>query len=827
MKNGDLSRKSVTAGIGRLISCHPGKIVVLFLAITVLMALPLKNINTSTRISDYLPGCEYLDTDNKLRERFNASKSVVSVLKADSGNIMTRQGLIVLREIEQAILASEEVSEYLISYDRAVETMVGVLERAIVKKSRGRYTLDNLPEKYMKNAISKVLALESSSSLVSKGQSDQKDSAVIAVHFNHNKIERDNEDAELALLKVMQNKVPDGYSLTALAAKNYHLEQDAKEGIRTTLPISLTLLLLVLMITLRNLIDFFASVVGLAVTMIISFGAFCLLGLRFSQMTFFAPIVIMVLAIDYAIHLLLRRREYRRQGLEVSQAMSQGIKFTGVSVLFSALTTMFGFGSNALSKIPAVASFGLFLALGIGVSFLVMTLMTFFVPSRRLFCSYLMALLAGESGRGQSSSRLIANKSGSERDNREPSSHGWVKFVLYPLFLGIVGAALVLSGKGLLLARHIKRDMSAEQIYAKDSPVLQTLHALQEKFPSIGLHRAYVLIEADICEPEVLAAVDESIANMADDEHVAKIGEAAKVRSIIPYLKEIVKPDKKRRPRGRRVRIKVRDANGDRLPDTKEDLAKVLDELYTNGIDKLVSAGQVKSLLSRNGANRVYDMILLIVDTRSTQGTGAGELLAEFRDSFEPLRAIDGVRISYAGFIFERHAIITEMTSGMIKSTFVSILLCTVIVILLFRSLRFGLIAAIPIILIAGWILGIMYVLGFTLNVITATVTAMSIGVGIDYSIHLVERYRQERETGKAIGKAMSKCIRTTGPSLLGAGITTFSGFFVMSYSQINMIRSFGILASLVIVLALVGSLIVLPVMLMSSEKAAEWLKRK
>ena len=824
MKNGDLSRKSVTAGIGRLISCHPGKIVVLFLAITVLMALPLKNINTSTRISDYLPGCEYLDTDNKLRERFNASKSVVSILKADSGNIMTRQGLIVLREIEQAILASEEVSEYLISYDRAVETMGGVLERAIVKKSRRRYTLDNLPEKYMKGAITKVLALESSSSLVSKGQSDQRDSAVIVVHFNHNKIERDNEDAELALLKVMQDKVPDGYSLTALAAKNYHLEQDAKEGIRTTLPISLTLLLLVLMITLRNLIDFVASVVGLAVTMIISFGAFCLLGLRFSQMTFFAPIVIMVLAIDYAIHLLLRCREYRRKGLEVSQAMSQGIKFTGVSVLFSALTTMFGFGSNALSKIPAVASFGLFLALGIGVSFLVMT---FFVPSLRLFCSYLAALLAGKRSRGQSSSISIANKSGLEADNREPPSHGWVKFVLYPLFLGIMGVALVLSGKGLLLARHIKRDMSAEQIYAKNSPVLQTLRTLNEKFPGIGLHRAYVLIEAEICEPEVLAAVDKSIANMADDEHVAKIGEAAKVRSIIPYLKEIVKPDKKRRPRGRRVRIKVRDANGDRLPDTKEGLAKVLDELYTNGIDKLVSAGSVKSLLSRNGANRAYDMMLLIVDTRGTQGSGAGQLLTELRNSLEPLRAIDGVRVSYAGFVFERHAMITEMTSGMIKSTFVSILLCTVIVILLFRSLRLGLIAAIPIILIAGWILGIMYVLGFTLNVITATVTAMSVGVGIDYSIHLVERYRQERETGKAIGKAMSKCIRTTGPSLLGAGITTFSGFFVMSYSQINMIRSFGILASLVIVLALVGSLIALPVMLMSSEKAAEWLKRK
>lgn len=825
MTNGDQSRKSVTAGIGKLISRHPGKIVVLFLAITVLMALPLKDIDTSTKMSDYLPDCEYLDTDAKLREHFNASKSVVGVLRADSGNIMTRQGLIALREIERAILASEEVSKYLISYNRAVYTVGGILDRAVVEKSQKKYTLDDLPEKYMKGAIPKILAVESAASLVSTGQGEQRDSAAIVVHFNYNKIERDNEDAELALLKVMQNKVPDGYSLVALAAKNYHLEQDGKKSLRTTLPLSLALLLLVLMITLRDIADFLTSIFGLAVTMIISFGAFCLLGLRFSQLTFFAPIVIMVLAIDYAIHLLLRNREYRRAGLGAPESMSLGIKFTGVSVLFSALTTMFGFGSNAVSKIPAVTSFGLFLALGIGISFLVMT---FFVPSLRLFCSNLTTWLAGESDQEHSSSELLANKSGIEADTPEPSRLGWCRFILYPLFVVIVvGPALFLSGKGLLLAKHIKRDMSAEQIYANDSPVLASLDALNDKFPGIGLHRAYVLIEADICDPAVLAGVDESIANMAHNDHVAKIAATAKVQSIIPYLKDIVKPDKKRRPKGRLVRIKVKDANRDRLPDTKEDIIKVLDELYANGIDQWASTGKIKSLLSRNDANAAYDKILLSVDTRGTQGNGASQLLGELEESFIPLQAIDGVRISYAGFVFERHAMITEITRGMIKSTFVSILLCTVIVILLFRSPRLGLITAIPTILIAGWILGIMYVLGFTLNVVTATVTAMSVGVGIDYSIHLVERYRQEREKGKAIGKAMSRCIRTTGPSLFGAGITTFSGFFVMSYSQINMIHSFGILASLVIVLALVGSLIVLPVMLMSSEKVAKWLKRK
>ena len=125
MKNGDQDRKSVTAGIGELISRHPGKIVVLFLAITVWMALPLKNLNTSTKMSDYLPECEYLDTDKKMREYFEASKSVVSILTAESGDIMTRQGLIVLRDIEQSIEDSELVGEYLISDDRAVDTVGG------------------------------------------------------------------------------------------------------------------------------------------------------------------------------------------------------------------------------------------------------------------------------------------------------------------------------------------------------------------------------------------------------------------------------------------------------------------------------------------------------------------------------------------------------------------------------------------------------------------------------------------------------------------------------------------------------------------------------
>ena len=212
-------------------------------------------------------------------------------------------------------------------------------------------------------------------------------------------------------------------------------------------------------------------------------------------------------------------------------------------------------------------------------------------------------------------------------------------------------------------------------------------------------------------------------------------------------------------------------------------------------------------------------MALLIVEARDTHGINVGILLKELRDDLRPLAELDHVKISYAGFVFERYEIITAMAEGMIKATLTSILLCTAIVTLLFMSVKYGLITALPVMLIVGWLLGTMYLLGLTLNMVTATITAMSVGLGIDYSIHLAERYRHERAKGKAISESMSQSLMHTGPSLLAAAATTISGFVVMAFARIGMVESFGILTSLVIMFALISSMIVLPAMLIGTEK--------
>jgi predicted RND superfamily exporter protein len=148
-------------------------------------------------------------------------------------------------------------------------------------------------------------------------------------------------------------------------------------------------------------------------------------------------------------------------------------------------------------------------------------------------------------------------------------------------------------------------------------------------------------------------------------------------------------------------------------------------------------------------------------------------------------------------------------------------------VVVLFWSVRFGITASLPVLLVTGWILGSILLLGFSLNPVTATTTAMTVGIGIDYAIHLTERYRQERKAGKSVKHALDTSVSQTGMALFSAGITTALGFGVMAFSRIGMFNQFGILAFLIIIYVLVASLFVLPASLMVTEKAKAWFVAK
>ena len=166
---------------------------------------------------------------------------------------------------------------------------------------------------------------------------------------------------------------------------------------------------------------------------------------------------------------------------------------------------------------------------------------------------------------------------------------------------------------------------------------------------------------------------------------------------------------------------------------------------------------------------------------------------------------------------------VNEIQKTQISSTLIAIVFAAITLILIYRSVDLGIIAVFPTILASIWILATMTLLGITLNVLTVMVTALTIGLGIDYAIHIVERYREEREH-KTESQAIETTIVRTGSALLISGLTTVSGFAVLFLSPMPLVRNFGIITAATIIYSMFIAIFVLPSLIWISNRIREWI---
>ncbi|MCK4614932.1 MAG: MMPL family transporter, partial [Thermoplasmata archaeon] len=202
---------------------------------------------------------------------------------------------------------------------------------------------------------------------------------------------------------------------------------------------------------------------------------------------------------------------------------------------------------------------------------------------------------------------------------------------------------------------------------------------------------------------------------------------------------------------------------------------------------------------------------------RDVEGMKGKYLLEELEEDAEPLRNA-GVDYVVTGSPVTRYEMFKAMTDGMMKSIIISILTCGLFLILVFHSVKDGVITILPVVLISTWVFGTMHLFGYPINVVTVTIAAMTIGVGVDYSIHVRQRYREERENKLSRNEAMDLAIQHSGRALCGAAATTALGFGVLYFSEMNIFSMYGLLSSLMIVYAFLGAIVVLPVLLMAGD---------
>ena len=163
------------------------------------------------------------------------------------------------------------------------------------------------------------------------------------------------------------------------------------------------------------------------------------------------------------------------------------------------------------------------------------------------------------------------------------------------------------------------------------------------------------------------------------------------------------------------------------------------------------------------------------------------------------------------GDVMMIHSIFSGLVVSQVESTGWSLLVSILVLFILTRRLGQSLVVILPVGISGSWVVGSMAILGLNWNVLTIMITALTVGLGIDYSIHVWRSFESNRKSGHGVWESMKIMYQTTGTALIMSAGTTICGFLVLKLSPIPVIQDFGIVSSISVAFSLILALFVLP----------------
>jgi len=247
------------------------------------------------------------------------------------------------------------------------------------------------------------------------------------------------------------------------------------------------------------------------------------------------------------------------------------------------------------------------------------------------------------------------------------------------------------------------------------------------------------------------------------------------------------------------------DTDGDGVPD--RNLASLYDAFYE------ADAETASRVVERTDGT--YRSLLVTVTLDTADWSDRAEYVATLEDGAGTMAESSERTATVAGSFAVSQAVLNELQSGILLT--MAIALSTVVVALagVFRlmhgSATLGVLVAVPIVLVVGLVVGGMYLFEIPLNLLTALLMSLVIGLGIDYNIHFGDRFADERREGKGTYEALSAAVTGTGGALLGSTLTSICAFATLLLVPSAGIQSFGAIVVIALSTAFLVSVFVLP----------------
>ncbi|MFK7828522.1 MAG: RND family transporter [Congregibacter sp.] len=187
------------------------------------------------------------------------------------------------------------------------------------------------------------------------------------------------------------------------------------------------------------------------------------------------------------------------------------------------------------------------------------------------------------------------------------------------------------------------------------------------------------------------------------------------------------------------------------------------------------------------------------------------QFLRELKVSLEEVGGLAEGQLRFTGMLVMYNNVLQSLFASQILTLGAVFGVITVMFWILFRSLALALIALAPNLLAAGLVLGIMGLVGIPLDIMTITIAAIVVGIGVDNCIHYVHRFKREFPVDRNYLATMYRCHRSIGRAMYYTTLTLVIGFSTLTLSNFNPSLYFGVLTVIAMTAAVVGALLLLP----------------
>ncbi|MBI4574770.1 MAG: RND family transporter [Planctomycetes bacterium] len=508
------------------------------------------------------------------------------------------------------------------------------------------------------------------------------------------------------------------------------------------------------------------AIVGLAAAVVV--GLIHLTGRGVNTVTSLIAPLLFAIGVSDVVHLLAHFRRRVGAGDPRAEAARDATSALLVPCLLTSITTAFGFLSLLVSDVRPVREFGAFSAAGAGVCFL---LALGLVPA-------LLALVPAVCRAGP------VPEAGSTPGARAPGpvARSLARLaVVHPWW--VLGTSGVVFLAGLAGMSRLEVETNFLRYFPHDGPVRRASEFITERLSGAAPIEFVVTAGpgTSVLGPAQLEAV-EGFQRWLVDEHP----EIDRAISVVDFLRE-----------ARRL-----ESGQPGLP-TPEDVVRYRFLAHLYGMDE--------------GLERVLDetrqRLRISARMRPISSRQLREFLGRLRAHLEaqPLPGLS-VRPTGSSVIFNRVA--DHVVEGQIRSFSLAFVLIFGVMALLFRSVRMGLHSIYPNLLPIVVAFGVMGWLGVHLNITTAMVASISLGIAVDDTIHILSRLRVVRAStpGRAgIEEDLAETLASTGAACVTTSVILVGAFATLLVASFLPTREFGLIASVAIAVALAGDVLVLP----------------